>query len=296
MIKYIILSMILILSVCYAQNEDGGEAGAFLENGMGAKASSMGGAFVSLADDANAVYWNPAGLAQIKQLSADFMYASPMSEIDGVDYYTFAVSYPTEIGIVGLGLIHFSVADIPITSDRSGPTGETFSNTETAIFVSYGMALDEAMSIGLSLKILNHAVYEYSATGYGIDLGFLYRFSDRLRLGIQLNNLMAPSLQLNNEIYSVPLKLNTGLSYKLFDVFTMVTDFKFAGDKSIVIKPGMELGLWQNILFVRQGYSMNTDEWSLGLGINYGGYKMDYGYSTHPWLGYTNRFGIGITF
>ena len=37
-------------------------AGEFLALGVGARALGMGGAFVSLADDATAAYWNPAGI------------------------------------------------------------------------------------------------------------------------------------------------------------------------------------------------------------------------------------------
>ena len=40
-------------------------AGIYSE-GIGARALSMGGAFVAVADDSTAVFWNPAGLAQLK--------------------------------------------------------------------------------------------------------------------------------------------------------------------------------------------------------------------------------------
>ena len=43
-------------------NRTGGDAYPFLKIGVGAKAMGMGGAFVSLADDGTAPYWNPAGL------------------------------------------------------------------------------------------------------------------------------------------------------------------------------------------------------------------------------------------
>lgn len=41
-------------------------------NGLGAKAVSMGGAFVGLADDYSAIFWNPAGIAQFKQTTFGF--------------------------------------------------------------------------------------------------------------------------------------------------------------------------------------------------------------------------------
>ena len=44
----------------------GTDAAAFLKKSVGVKAIGMGGAYTSLADDTSAIYWNPAGLAQIQ--------------------------------------------------------------------------------------------------------------------------------------------------------------------------------------------------------------------------------------
>jgi long-chain fatty acid transport protein len=41
-------------------------------NGLGARAAAMGGAYVGLANDFSSVYWNPAGLAQIKSRTFGF--------------------------------------------------------------------------------------------------------------------------------------------------------------------------------------------------------------------------------
>lgn len=40
--------------------------GADLVIGIGGRAIGMGGAFVSIADDASAIFWNPSGLTQLK--------------------------------------------------------------------------------------------------------------------------------------------------------------------------------------------------------------------------------------
>lgn len=39
--------------------------GQFLKIGIGARAAAMGGAFVAVADDASALYWNAAGIARV---------------------------------------------------------------------------------------------------------------------------------------------------------------------------------------------------------------------------------------
>ncbi len=55
--------------------------GSDLITGIGARAIGLGGAFVSVADDASAVYWNPAGLTQLKKMSYSFPQIYPMNPV-----------------------------------------------------------------------------------------------------------------------------------------------------------------------------------------------------------------------
>ena len=57
--------------------ESGGQPGAFLQYGVGARALGMGGAFYAIADDATAAYWNPAGLAYLQRKEVTYM-SAPM--------------------------------------------------------------------------------------------------------------------------------------------------------------------------------------------------------------------------
>lgn len=60
------LLSVLTTSLCYA---------AFEDLGSGARVMGMGDAFVALADDVNASYYNPAGLTQLKRIEIQVMYA-----------------------------------------------------------------------------------------------------------------------------------------------------------------------------------------------------------------------------
>src|SRR5438132_5016171 len=51
----------------------GGQPGEFLSFGAGARSLAMGSAFVGVADDASATYWNPAGLSQITRKEITLM-------------------------------------------------------------------------------------------------------------------------------------------------------------------------------------------------------------------------------
>ena len=59
--------LIIISSLINAQSNVATTSAAFLEIGPGARSIGMGSAFVSVADDASSIYWNPAGIVNINK-------------------------------------------------------------------------------------------------------------------------------------------------------------------------------------------------------------------------------------
>lgn len=72
----ILLTLVLLANTARAEVDFDYLHGSDLGMGVGARAVSMGGAFTAVADDASAVFWNPAGLAQLTDnqiyLSGDY--------------------------------------------------------------------------------------------------------------------------------------------------------------------------------------------------------------------------------
>src|SRR6266581_1799685 len=58
----------------------GGQPGEFMSYGAGARSLAMGAAFVGVADDASATYWNPPGLSQITRKELTFLKATLFAE------------------------------------------------------------------------------------------------------------------------------------------------------------------------------------------------------------------------
>src|SRR5690348_11799385 len=59
----------------------GSDGGLVLKMPVGARAAAMGGAFSGLADDITAIYWNPAGIASLKDADVDFEYAQSFGDV-----------------------------------------------------------------------------------------------------------------------------------------------------------------------------------------------------------------------
>jgi len=69
---FITLTAILLISTAGAQVEN---ASSLNPVGSGARATGMGGAFISVADDATAASWNPAGLIQLERPEVSVVYS-----------------------------------------------------------------------------------------------------------------------------------------------------------------------------------------------------------------------------
>ena len=65
--------MLSLHSIGFSQvSKTGTTAAKFLSIGIGPRANAMGGAFTSIANDASALYWNPAGVAELEKYEAMF--------------------------------------------------------------------------------------------------------------------------------------------------------------------------------------------------------------------------------
>jgi hypothetical protein len=89
-------------------------AAAFLDTGVGARALAMGGAFVAVADDATAAYWNPAGLAQLGSREFTLMHAGQWGNVVKRDFLNAALPGDESYGV---SLYRVGVEDIPYTNN-----------------------------------------------------------------------------------------------------------------------------------------------------------------------------------
>jgi hypothetical protein len=179
----VLLMVFLFSSLAFAGRVGGGPY-AFLSIGVGARALGMGGAFVALADDGTAAYWNPAGLSLLKKREFIAMYTTlsvaPHYTGEGVKCMHQYVGYahPNILGgSVGVSWVRLCVEGVEKTGIdqyeeliREGK----LKNSEDAFIFSYGRELFEGMFyLGVNLKYFVHQLYTYRGKGYGVDIGML---------------------------------------------------------------------------------------------------------------------------
>ena len=307
--KILILSLIietLIISnasaISLSKGFGGSNALVFLNNGMGARPIGMGNAFVGIADDINAIYWNPSGLTQLKNVEFSAMHSSLFSDI--VKYDMLSLAFPFKNGLtMGAGLFSLNIDNIRYSYvDSLGnpvPTETYFKDSENALFLSVAKSVNAKLSVGGNIKIIYHSLYNYSAFGAGGDLAFLYRPSKNLKIGFNAQNIFFTGLQFRSggaKNIAYP-SLNLGISYVLRDkVRTAVCVEKNLYTNLFKYSLGIELDLMR-YLSVRTGLEMGR----LNGGVTFKlfKYQLDYSYS-HAFseinLGNSHRLSMIVRF
>ncbi|NOX38698.1 MAG: UPF0164 family protein [Calditrichaeota bacterium] len=244
------LSMVMLLSSFSPVFSQGEATALFLLINPGARQGGMGEAGVALANDASAVYWNPAGLAfqyndpEVDNLGeATLMHVQWLPQFNLSDlYYDFAAAryYLPDIGTVGLAIQFINYGENIQTNDKGDPIGR-FNSNEVAVTASYAVKANSNLGVGVNLKYiysnLSPGIFvdnerrEGRGTSFAVDLGVLYypSFAPKLSLGLNISNIGPKMTYIDKkQADPLPTNLRVGLAYKILDSqynrFTLVYD------------------------------------------------------------------------
>ena len=166
----------------------------------GVRAMGMGGAFIAVADDVQTVYWNPAGLVNVKEPQFGRQRATNNRETTNyVDVYEFAT--PLEKGKSGIGLHYTNNWDTPSYSNGE----QSYTNFHSYWWtLSYGQQVSEKFSAGVNVrweKTSGNPVTDPSSTVsetvWSTDLGFLYKASPKLTFGLYIQDFSGRDKEAN---------------------------------------------------------------------------------------------------
>ncbi|MBU1076894.1 MAG: hypothetical protein KKH98_06340, partial [Spirochaetes bacterium] len=205
---------------------------SFEDLGFGARASCLGTGYVGLSDDMGAVYYNPSGLAQLKQNEAMLSFTRlhwGLGSNNTVDedniLYMLSCGYVHDFNIVHLGIGYNRFA---LDSYYNENTFIISSGTELRKLIKSLKKLN--LNAGLNLKILTKSfakdIYTsvnpvfvdngYSETGYGMDFGLLYKMykMEQLSIGMAVENVFSSDMGIQNED-RINRRISLGVAYIL---------------------------------------------------------------------------------
>jgi hypothetical protein len=287
--RVVIASMALLLVLSAVVLADGIGAFSAFKNGIGARALAMGGAFVAVADDATAVCWNPAGLAQL----GDTRLAGMSTDLYGLGIthqYVGAVTSFANLGI-GLGWERASIAGQVV--DGSGGLGASFTWTEQAIVGSLATNVMDIAMAGANVKYyLADSGLGDSASGFGFDLGLLVSLGDMFVIGVNAMDLAGSSIEWDGGATDVVSGVyKAGLAMKLADdMLILAADVDFDGSSLGDTHVGVEFNVIDELAL--RGGVVLTDNFqdyyfTVGAGINVAGLYVDAAYILEETLGNT---------
>jgi len=160
---------------------------------VGARDLAMGGAGVASARGVESLHWNPAGVARMSSTAEGmFSYMKYIADIN-LNYAAVAATF-SDLGTFSFSFKSLDFGDIAVTSedDSEGRAGQTYAPTYTTIGLGFSRALTDAISAGVSLKLVSERIALVSASGVALDLGVQYNqlagFKG-LGLGVAVKNI-----------------------------------------------------------------------------------------------------------
>ncbi len=323
--KRIVLTALFICLVSSIETRAESYGGEFLNLPVGAKALGIGGAFGPVADDASAIYWNPAGLGKLRVPEIMLVHTALFANMASHDYLALVLPIGKKLSL-GAAWIRLGVEDIPRFSYTIGtPPIGTFGNNENAFFGSAGTSFEKItlgkpwkLYSGGSIKLIYDKMDDRQATGLGVDAGsiidinladwFARRAESRPLMGIlpvAIENSNLGTLSLSFVIQDIggtsiawntirkhsdirPAVYKIGLAYHQ-PISILRSTMTFAWEGSTETMQKGRLGAeykYRNLLAFRAG--QDQDKLVFGAGLSVWRFTMDYAYNSHD-LGSIHR-------
>ena len=177
-------------------NRYGTTAANFLEVGVGSDGNAMGEAFVAVTDGISSIYWNPAGLANVRKPSALFMIHPWLVDINML--FSGGALVVPGVGNFGFGITQMNYGEMDVTTlEYQEGTGEQFTASDMAASFTFSRKIVSWFSFGSSIKYIRSNIWHSSASSFALDLGVLVntdflsftgKDEDGLNIGMSIAN------------------------------------------------------------------------------------------------------------
>lgn len=304
----------------FRDGDVGTGAAQFLKLGADARATAMGQAGRAISEDANAVYWNPAGLAALTHRHATMTHGSYYQSIF-YDYIAYAQPIrplsggrrerelrADQYGAFGVALLYLNAGQIQELDNTGISTGESYTPQDAAFMAGWGAPITRVLDMGVSGKYISSRIKGSASTG-AFDLGARLRlrfFDIPWVVSASVHNL-GGRLKFIEEEDELPMTLAIANAVRLTKSFLLAFDVVAPKDNA----PHGAMGAEYRFVYdsdlsatLRAGYNLRTNSGDLGgrTGLSAGGgfgiarFGVDYAWSPFGLLGDTHRISLNYRF
>ncbi len=282
--------------------------GQFLKIPIGARATAMGGAFVAVADDASAVYWNPAGIARLQGNVVSVNHLNWVSDTNLTQgAYIFSLGFlPGMLAVHARSLYMDQMARTTVY--KPDGDGTYFDAGYSAFGLTYARSLTDKFSVGVTGSLVHAGLDNLSSNALSFDVGTLYDTGYRsLKIGMEIQNMGSQLSYIDNaKAAKIPILFRVGAAmnvYQALDHQVLTTaEFSHPPDNNERLNWGAEYA-YKDFFFLRGGYNFGYDaeSFSAGLGVKFptslsSATRFDYSYTDLADLSGAHRFSLEIYF
>ena len=305
----------------------GTSSGTFLRIGVGARAVGLGEAFVAVANDPSAIYWNPAGLASMQRAEVSLSHTEWPADIR-YEHLVYVMPVRKLGGSLGFQLGMLSTEIDETTELQPFGTGRSFFYSDLIAGVAYARRWTDKLLVGVGVKYMHEDlgtdVGGPRTQAFMVDIGSIYYLGlGSVRIATALSNFgselqpadpntgngewVSPITgeQRAYDGFDPPLMFRYGVAFEPIEAtnhrLTASIEANQPADDAQVFKIGFEWS-WQRRLALRSGYNFNADELKLsagaGLFADIGSTKatVDYAFTEGGTLGAIHRLSLGVRF
>jgi hypothetical protein len=294
----------------FSDKAAGTTGAAFLKLPAGARVPGLGGCYAAAADDAEAMFWNPAGLSHLESTArseAAIGYDSLLETMYSGSL-AYAAPLPKQRGVFGASLGYFSQAAIQGYDPKGDPTSP-FTPNDMALAFGYGKLLG-AVRLGGAVKFIRSQIADASGETFALDFGLeAERVSDigegPVDVGVSIQNF-GPPIKVGSMSDPLPFSADAGALWHISPRVAGLLDAHMPVDADPYFSLGAEVKTpfgngWQAA--VRAGYNLRYTRsidgltgMSAGLGVDLQRLRLDYAWVPFGELGTTHRVAIGLRF
>jgi hypothetical protein len=290
-------------------------AGEPFSLGVGAGPLGMGGAVVAGPYNATSGYWNPAGLALLRDRQIQTMHAETFGTLLNHDYIGFSSNNNKDRGLNSYGfyLYYLGGGGVKITDFDPVAQWPYVVREENHFDMMLGASLAgkfrNNIYYGGTIKLIYRDIAVETAYGLGLDIGVIYRVDSRITTALVITDATSTFLAYSNDnTETISPAVKPGLAYlwKKTDLSILASGqaiLRFEGRResaefwtgsiSADFQAGLEIG-YMGVAFGRVGYDQSR--FTAGLGAVIDRYLIDLAYLHHSDLDETFRISAGINF
>jgi len=280
-------------------------AGEFQELGVGGRACAMGGTGIAQFVSPSVIYFNPAGSFYVNR-GLLVMHAENFAGIVKNEFGS--VVLPKQNMVIGVGLQYLSVSGIQLTtlgdttsqpSSENPPVAYDTVGTKDMIFYINGSRGNNRFSYGANIKVFYRDLSVITGYGGGVDLGLALNLN-YVKIGLAMRDfVLAPIIWSNGTKETIVTNLSCGIApviplENISSVVTLECDFVKPLDmKGFDVNIGLECA-YKDFIFGRAG--IHRGNYTVGVGLKYRQFSLDYALVTHSYLKNSNKISAGYTF